>query len=127
GRQLTDHLGDLLAVGTGGRHPLLGLDDAGGRDELHGARDLLGGLDALDAPAEDPFLAARHAYPLPASPAPVRRPLRPGPRPRRSAPRPRPSARRCPPGAPRPCPPGAPRSSPRPPSRPPPPKERTAP
>ena len=58
--EVADDLGDVLAVGPRLVGPLLGLDHAGRRDELHGARDLLGVLDARDLPTEDPFLCARH-------------------------------------------------------------------
>src|SRR5262249_54368242 len=48
-RQVLHHGGDLFAVGHGGLHALLGLHDAGRSDQLHGARDLLRGLDAANA------------------------------------------------------------------------------
>src|SRR3954454_10606286 len=64
GERLHD-LGDLLAVRPRRRDPLLGLDDAAGRDQLHGPRDLLRGLDAADPPAELALLAASHGLGLP--------------------------------------------------------------
>ena len=41
GREVLDDLGDLTAIGLCRGGTLLCLDDTRGRDELHGARDLL--------------------------------------------------------------------------------------
>jgi hypothetical protein len=60
-RQVADDGGDLLAVGAGGLDTLLGLDDAAGRDQLHGARDLLGRLNRLDPSPQDPLLPTRQS------------------------------------------------------------------
>ncbi len=59
-RQVLDDLGDLIAVGHGGGDPLLGLDDSRCRDEFHGARDLLRGLDATNAPTKNALLTSGH-------------------------------------------------------------------
>src|SRR5690606_35889892 len=58
--QVADDLGQLVAVGAGGRGPGLGLGDAAGGDELHRLADLLRGLDRPEAPAQLAFLAAGH-------------------------------------------------------------------
>jgi hypothetical protein len=58
--EVAHDVGDLVAVGLGGVHPLLRPHDAGRRDELLGACDLLDGLDAADAAPQDPVLAAGH-------------------------------------------------------------------
>ncbi len=58
--QVPDHLGDLLAVRDRGVDALLRLDDPRRRDELHGARDLLGRLHGADAIPQDAFLASSH-------------------------------------------------------------------
>jgi hypothetical protein len=58
--QVAQDLGDLLAVGPGGGHALLGLGDAAGGDELHGLGDLHGRLHRADPPAQRPFLTAGH-------------------------------------------------------------------
>jgi hypothetical protein len=47
---------ELARVGQSSLDPLLGLDDARGRDELHRLRDLLGRLDGLDPSSVDPKL-----------------------------------------------------------------------
>ena len=51
------HLGQHLGVDR----EVLGERDLGGRDALHGPRDLLGVLDAGDLPSEDPLLCTGHA------------------------------------------------------------------
>src|SRR5687767_10419461 len=65
GGQVAHDRGDLLGVRPRRSHPLLGLDDAAGRNQLHGPGDLLGGLDALDATAEDALLPTGHGLVLP--------------------------------------------------------------
>ncbi len=60
GSRFGQHLGDAAQIrGRPGDAPLCP-HDLGGGDELHGARDLLRGLHALDAPPNDAFLTARH-------------------------------------------------------------------
>ncbi len=71
GARSLDDLGDLLAVRRGRVDPLLGLHDAARRDELHGARDLLGRLDRLDASSKDALLATGHLEARPPTPSPA--------------------------------------------------------
>src|SRR5262249_32371182 len=62
---VVDNLGDLLAVRDRRLDPRLRAYDAAGGDELHRPRDLLGGLDASNAPPEGSLLTARHPLPRP--------------------------------------------------------------
>jgi hypothetical protein len=59
-QQVDDHRGDLVAVRTRRCGTLLGLHDTSGRDQFHGARDLLCRFDALDASTKNPLLATCH-------------------------------------------------------------------
>src|SRR5436190_3004764 len=70
--EVVDDLGDLVAVRNRRLDPGLSPHDAAGRDELHGARDLLGRLHAPDASAEDALLTAGHT-PLTSIPRSLRR------------------------------------------------------
>ena len=58
--EVTDDLGDVIAVGNRRVHRLLRLDDPTARDEFHRARDLLRRLHTRDAPLENPLLTTRH-------------------------------------------------------------------
>ena len=60
GGEVADDLGDLLGVRDGRVHALLSLDDPRGGDQLHRARDLLGGLHRPDAAPKNALLSTCH-------------------------------------------------------------------
>src|SRR6185437_1511367 len=64
-RQVAHDLRDRLAVGLRRLHRGRRLDDAAGRDQLLGARDLLRRLDAPDPSPQNAFLPTSHLYALP--------------------------------------------------------------
>src|SRR6266545_1022486 len=70
---------EQLGVGAGRLHPLLGLEDAGRRDQLHGLGDLLRRLDGADPPTNQSELRAH-----PVSPPRPRPPTTSGPTPHRA-------------------------------------------
>src|SRR6266540_411827 len=72
---------EQLGVGPSRLHPLLRLEDAGRRDQLHGLGDLLRGLDGADPPPNEPELRAHPVSPLRPRPRP---PTTSGPTPRRA-------------------------------------------